>query len=174
MNDYPPLFIAMLALFAVVILGIIGYFLYNLAQSTVTRKARVTGKRRLPIGPGRSVAECYCTFEFEDGTRNEYRVGERAYSQLADNDVGDLVTKGTLFWGFRSEREGYRLPSDSPMTASIPEEPLARITDALFRGQKIEAIRLYRECTGSALGEAKTAVEQLEAKLRAAEPDRFG
>ena len=49
----------------------------------------------------------------------------------------------------------------------------ARITEALFGGQKVQAIGLYRECTGAGLIEAKAAVERLEAELRAAEPDRF-
>lgn len=59
------------------------------------------------------------------------------------------------------------------MNLPIPEEALANVKEAIFRGQKIEAIRLYRECTAAGLAEAKTAVEQLEAELRAAEPDRF-
>jgi ribosomal protein L7/L12 len=57
--------------------------------------------------------------------------------------------------------------------AGIPEDQLAQITEALFRGQKIEAIRQYRNCTGAVLAEAKAAVERLEADLRAAEPDKF-
>ena len=59
------------------------------------------------------------------------------------------------------------------MHASIPNEPLARIREALFGGQKIKAIGLYRERTGSALVEAKAAVEKLEAELHAAELDKF-
>ena len=50
---------------------------------------------------------------------------------------------------------------------------MAPIREALFRGQKIEAIKLYREGTGVGLAEAKTAVEKLEADLRAASPEKF-
>jgi hypothetical protein len=54
------------------------------------------------------------------------------------------------------------------MNAPIPDEALARIKDALARGQTVEAIRLYREHTGAGLAEAAAAVERLEAEARAA------
>ena len=50
------------------------------------------------------------------------------------------------------------------MNVPIPEAALAKVKEAIFRGQKIEAIRLYRECTAAGLAEAKTAVEQWEAR----------
>jgi hypothetical protein len=59
------------------------------------------------------------------------------------------------------------------MNVPIPDEAMEKIKEAIFRGSKIEAIHLYRESTGSNLLEAKTAVEQLEVELRAAEPNRF-
>jgi hypothetical protein len=59
------------------------------------------------------------------------------------------------------------------MNRPIPEETLATIKDCLVRGKKIEAIKLYRDCTAVALADAKTAVEQLEAELRAASPQQF-
>ena len=40
-----------------------------------------------------------------------------------------------------------------------------RIKEALLQGRKVEAIRVYRECTGAGLIEAKAAVERLEAEL---------
>lgn len=43
---------------------------------------------------------------------------------------------------------------------------VAAIADALNRGQKIEAIKHLREATGLGLAEAKTAVEDMERKLR--------
>ncbi len=48
-----------------------------------------------------------------------------------------------------------------------------QIKDALRAGNKIEAIKLYREITSCELVEAKNAVEKLEAELRAAEPAAF-
>jgi ribosomal protein L7/L12 len=40
-----------------------------------------------------------------------------------------------------------------------------QIQDALRRGNKIEAIKIYRELTGVGLAEAKQAVENLESRL---------
>jgi hypothetical protein len=151
-----------LVLFVILVLGIVAYFLYNLAQPTVTRKARVSGKRR---DQGSSTQ--YCTFEFEDGTRQEFTVSIDTFASLSDNDVGYLKTKGTVFWGFFRERA----PSGQP---AVDEDSLTQIKEALFRRQKITPIKLYREFTGAGLAEAKAAVERLEAELRAAEPDRFG
>jgi hypothetical protein len=112
----------------------------------VTRKAWVTGKRKTT-----GVSTAKCTFEFEDGTREEFDVSLDTYVSLTPNDFGYLKTKGSVFWGFQREGEGIRAASSSSISALIPEEPLARIKEALFRGQKIEAIRLYRECTGAGL-----------------------
>jgi hypothetical protein len=57
--------------------------------------------------------------------------------------------------------------------STLPHETLAKIEDCLFCGQKIEAIKLFRQSTGAGLADAKTAVERLEADLRAESPERF-
>lgn len=49
---------------------------------------------------------------------------------------------------------------DSDPTASPINNP--QIQEALRRGNKIEAIKLYRELTGVGLAEAKQAIEQAE------------
>jgi ribosomal protein L7/L12 len=59
------------------------------------------------------------------------------------------------------------------MATPLPEDQLADIKAALFRGRKIEAIRRYREHTGMGLAEAKDAVEKLEAELRSTSPHEF-
>jgi hypothetical protein len=59
------------------------------------------------------------------------------------------------------------------MNAPIPEDLRARVSDALYHGRKIEAIKWYRELTGTGLAEAKRVVEQCEAELRAATPEKF-
>jgi hypothetical protein len=59
------------------------------------------------------------------------------------------------------------------MTPNLPQGPLAEITECLYRGQKIQAIKLYREATGAQLVDAKNAVEKFEAELRAAAPEKF-
>ena len=149
-------------------LGVVAYFLYNLAKPTVTRKVMVIGKQKRS---GESTPTC--TFEFEDGTRQYYNVSLDTYASLSEGDVGYLSTRGLVFWGFRREGDGIQAQAGPSMGASIPEEELTRIKEALFQGRRIEAIRAYRECTGIGLGEAKPAVERLEAELRAAEPDKF-
>ncbi len=57
--------------------------------------------------------------------------------------------------------------------AEQEDEQLARLTEALFAGRKIEAIKIYRERTGCGLKEAKGEVEALEADLRSRHPEKF-
>jgi hypothetical protein len=64
-------------------------------------------------------------------------------------------------------------PTPNPVNIPISEEKLQAISAAIFRGQKIEAIKLYRDCTNTSLMDAKQAVERLEADLRAASPEKF-
>ncbi len=45
---------------------------------------------------------------------------------------------------------------------SLPDELVERLRSLLDNGQKIEAIRVYREATGTGLREAKDAVEALD------------
>lgn len=53
------------------------------------------------------------------------------------------------------------------------ENEVARLTEALLAGQKIEAIKIYRERTGCGLKEAKDEIEALEANLRVRHPEKF-
>lgn len=55
----------------------------------------------------------------------------------------------------------------------LPEEKLVLIKEAVFSGQKITAIKLYREVTGAGLADAKNEVENIEAELRSASPEKF-
>jgi hypothetical protein len=56
---------------------------------------------------------------------------------------------------------------------SLPEEKLTEIKNAVFSGQKIEAIRIYRELTNKGLAESKKDVEKIEATLRTTQPQLF-
>lgn len=56
----------------------------------------------------------------------------------------------------------------------MPEDKAAEMTDAIFAGQKIEAIKVYKECTGRGLKESKDFVDDLERQLRQECPERFG
>ena len=55
----------------------------------------------------------------------------------------------------------------------LPDDALPTIREALYEGQKIQAVKLYRGATGSSLREAKDAIEALELELRATTPERF-
>lgn len=59
------------------------------------------------------------------------------------------------------------------MSIQVPDDTLVEIREALFRGQKIQAIKLYREYTETGLAEAKAAMDELEAELRSASPEQF-
>ena len=59
------------------------------------------------------------------------------------------------------------------MSEPIPEEKIAELSDLLFRGNKIGAIKLYRELTGFGLKESKESVDALEASLRKEVPEKF-
>ena len=59
------------------------------------------------------------------------------------------------------------------MSNPILSEAAQQITNYVFAGQKIQAIKLYREHSGTDLKTAKDFVESLEAELRAKEPGKF-
>jgi len=59
------------------------------------------------------------------------------------------------------------------MNQPIPENTLALIKEALYRGEKIRAIKLHREATGMGLAESKAEVDKLQASLRAASQEKF-
>ena len=64
---------------------------------------------------------------------------------------------------------------EAPLSPAPELGALSPVADLLFAGQKIGAIKLYREQVkpGAGLAEAKAAVEQLEAGLRAKHPEKF-
>ena len=55
----------------------------------------------------------------------------------------------------------------------LTEQKRQGINAEIFSGQKISAIKLYREATGAGLKEAKDAVEVMEKDLRQREPGKF-
>jgi hypothetical protein len=59
------------------------------------------------------------------------------------------------------------MPDDS--SNKIDDE----IRDAIFAGQKIRAIKLYRELTGHGLKESKDFIEALTEELRTSSPEKF-
>jgi hypothetical protein len=59
------------------------------------------------------------------------------------------------------------------MSTPLPEDKLVEIKEAIYRGRKIEAIKIYRESTRVQLVDAKAEVDKLEEELRATRPENF-
>lgn len=59
------------------------------------------------------------------------------------------------------------------MPHPFPGEKLGALRELLFRGRKIEAVKLYRESTRLGLKESKDAIDALEVSLRKSSPGRF-
>ena len=55
-----------------------------------------------------------------------------------------------------------------------PNDPrLQEVHAAILAGQKIQAIKLWRELTGAGLAEAKATIERLTAEAQAKTPEKF-
>jgi hypothetical protein len=59
------------------------------------------------------------------------------------------------------------------MSASMSDDDVQRIMAAVFAGQKIQAIKLYRQATKSSLVDAKNFVEALQDRLWEESPEKF-
>ena len=58
-------------------------------------------------------------------------------------------------------------------TPSLTDAQLNAIADALRAGNKIQAVKLYREATGLGLKESKDEIEAIQDRLREKFPDQF-
>lgn len=76
---------------------------------------------------------------------------------LLKSKVSELEDK--LQFLYRRFNIDYMDPNSDPMLAP-------QVQDALRRGNKIEAIKIYRELTGVDLAEAKDAVDRAERSLK--------
>jgi ribosomal protein L7/L12 len=59
------------------------------------------------------------------------------------------------------------------MTNELTPEQLTHVSNALYAGNKIEAIKLFRTATGKDLKDSKDAVEKLAVELEAQNPAMF-
>jgi len=59
------------------------------------------------------------------------------------------------------------------MERPISTNALAQVQAAVCNGEKIAAIKIYREATGASLSEAKAAVDKLEGEWRITFPEKF-
>lgn len=60
-----------------------------------------------------------------------------------------------------------------PSMGNIPEEDAKKMTEFIFAGQKIAAIKMYKEATGLGLKESKDVIDALEKQLREECPENF-
>ena len=59
------------------------------------------------------------------------------------------------------------------MADELTAEQLTAISNAIYSGNKIEAIKLYRSATGKDLKDSKDTVEKLVAELEVSNPAMF-
>ena len=59
------------------------------------------------------------------------------------------------------------------MANELTPEQLTAVSNAVYAGNKIEAIKLYRTATGNDLKDSKDAVEKLTLELEAKNPAMF-
>ena len=60
-----------------------------------------------------------------------------------------------------------------PSLGNMPEDDAKKMTDLIFAGQKLAAIKMYRDATGLGLKESKQFIDQLEKQLREECPENF-
>jgi ribosomal protein L7/L12 len=63
--------------------------------------------------------------------------------------------------------------ADTAPLESVSNNDIDQIETALFAGEKIQAIRLYRQSTREGLKESKDFIDALETELRRTQPMRF-
>ncbi len=117
----PPLMIALIAVFAALLLGVLGRALFIWIRNNNSPKqsvnARVVTKRMKVQGFGRTMAgsgttmraggstytHYFVTFELEKGSRLELGVKDSVYGMLAEGDQGVLSYQGTRYLGFEQK-----------------------------------------------------------------------
>ncbi|MBO6004558.1 MAG: DUF2500 domain-containing protein [Verrucomicrobia bacterium] len=116
-----PLMIALIAVFAILLIGVIGRALFvwirNNNSPLQTVEARVVTKRMKVSGFGRTMTgrntinnmgsstytHYFVTFELEKGNRVELGVKDAEYGMLAEGDRGMLSFQGTRYLGFEQK-----------------------------------------------------------------------
>lgn len=106
---FPIFTVFFVAIFALILLVIFATILNNIriaarnrSSPLLTREARLVGKRQDVHGGGETPARMnyYITFEFTNGSREEFKVTGKEYGLLADEDRGVLQSQGTWYKGF--------------------------------------------------------------------------
>lgn len=76
----------------------------NSCSLLISRNAIILGKRQKVSGGENSTSTWYyITFEFDDGSREEFSVSGQKYGILVEGDEGKLHSQGTWFKGFERQ-----------------------------------------------------------------------
>ena len=57
--------------------------------------------------------------------------------------------------------------------SEIPPAVMEEIMEAIYKGRKLNAVKIYKESSGKSLLEAKTFIEGLTAELKSTSPEKF-
>jgi hypothetical protein len=99
MANFVFIFIAIMV--GIIILLIVSSFISIASSPRLAREARVIGKRLyVSGGTNGSSTSYYATFEFPDGSREEFNVGSQIYGMIAEGDMGTLQSQGTYVSNF--------------------------------------------------------------------------
>jgi hypothetical protein len=91
----------LIAIFVVIFILVIVSNSISIASSPrLAREARVIGKRLYVSGGTNGSSTYYATFEFPDGSREEFRVSSQIYGMIAEGDMGTLESQGTYMSNF--------------------------------------------------------------------------
>lgn len=104
-----PIFI--IGIFATVF-GLFGFAIFkgistaahNRKQPIISRDAKVVSKRQHVSGGAGDTSTStiyYITFEFTDGSREEFALSSREYGLIAEGDTGTLNSQGTWYKEFK-------------------------------------------------------------------------
>lgn len=72
----------------------------NEAAPRLTRHACLVGRRHYVSGMEGDFTDYYLTFEFSNGSREEFGVASQDYDRVAEGDRGILHSQGSWFQGF--------------------------------------------------------------------------
>lgn len=97
----------------------------------------------------------------------------REYTGAGLAEAKEAVEKIEEGMSFEALASRFSPVASATMPVSVQPERVKWIQEALFKGDKIEAIKLYRDGTNLGLKESKEAVEKIEAALRQQSPEKF-
>ena len=99
---FPIAGLLIVGIFILIIVSWVTSFIRNASSPRLAREARVIGKRLYVSGGinGSSTSYYYATFEFPDGSREEFGVSSQIYGMIAEGDMGTLQSQGTYVSNF--------------------------------------------------------------------------